>query len=66
MNIEVIKVAITQKTTQQLIELRDEGMSYDKLAKKLKLSKTSLVAWSRKYELDMSNTQFSSQLCLQL
>ena len=33
MNIEVIKVAITQKTTQQLIELRDEGMSYDKLAK---------------------------------
>ena len=56
-NIEVKTVAITQKTKQQFIELRAEGMSYDKIAKKLKVSKTTLVAWSREYEVDITNLQ---------
>ena len=47
----------TQKTRQQFVELRAEGMSYDKIAKKLKVSKTTLVAWSREYEVDVSNLQ---------
>jgi transposase len=50
-------VAITQKTKQQFIELRDQGMSYDKIAKKLKVSKTTLVVWSKEHELDIANLQ---------
>lgn len=50
-------MAITQKTKQQFIELRAEGMSYDKIAKKLKVSKTTLIAWSREYEVDIANLQ---------
>lgn len=56
-NIEVITVAITQKAKQQFIELRAEGMSYDKIAKKLKISKTTLIAWSREHEVDIANLQ---------
>jgi transposase len=50
-------VAITQKTRQQFVELRAEGMSYDKIAKNLKVSKTALIAWSREYEVDIANLQ---------
>ena len=50
-------MAITQKTKQQFIELRAEGMSYDKIAKKLKVSKTTLVAWAREHEVDIANLQ---------
>jgi DNA-binding XRE family transcriptional regulator len=53
--IEVKTVAITQKTKQQFVELRAEGMSYDKIAKKLKVSKTTLIAWSREHEVDIDN-----------
>jgi DNA-binding XRE family transcriptional regulator len=54
---EVKTVAITQKTRQQFVELRAEGMSYDKIAKKLKVSKTTLIAWSREHEVDIANLQ---------
>jgi len=30
-------------------------MSYEKIAKKLKVFKTTLVAWSREYEIDIAN-----------
>lgn len=54
-NAEVETVAITQKTRQQFVELRAEGMSYDKIAKKLRVSKTTLVAWSKEHEVDIAN-----------
>lgn len=58
-------MAITQKTRQQFVELRAEGMSYDKIAKKLKVSKTTLVAWSREYEVDIANLQTIAAEALQ-
>jgi DNA-binding XRE family transcriptional regulator len=64
-NIEVKTVAITQKTKQQFIELRAEGMSYDKIAKKLKVSKTTLIAWSREHEVDIINLQTIASESLQ-
>jgi len=38
-NIEVTKVAATQKTREKFIELRAENVSFDKIAKQLKVSK---------------------------
>ncbi len=34
-------MAATQKTREQFIELRAEGMSYDKIAKQLKVPKST-------------------------
>jgi hypothetical protein len=64
-NIEVKTVAITQKTRQQFVELRAEGMSYDKIVKKLKVSKTTLVSWSREHEVDIANLQIIAAEALQ-
>ena len=35
------------KTKQQFIELRANNESYEMIAKKLKVSKTTLIAWSK-------------------
>lgn len=43
------------KTKQQFIELRANNESYEKIAKKLKVSKTTLIAWARTYETDIDN-----------
>jgi DNA-binding XRE family transcriptional regulator len=58
-------VTITQKTQQQFVELRAEGMSYDKIAKKLKVSKTTLIAWSREHEVDIDNLRTIAAEALQ-
>jgi transcriptional regulator len=39
----------------QFIVLRAKGYSYDKIADILKVSKQTLIRWSKKYELEISN-----------
>ncbi|MFI5212409.1 MAG: hypothetical protein ACHQTE_00420 [Candidatus Saccharimonadales bacterium] len=48
-------VANTVKTKQQFIELRANDESLAKIAKKLKVSKTTLIAWAKEHELDIQN-----------
>jgi len=48
-------VAATQKTREQFIELRAENVSFGKIAKQLKVSKSTLIMWARLYELDIQN-----------
>ena len=48
-------MAATQKTREQFIELRAENVSFDKIAKQLKVSKSTLILWSKIYELDIQN-----------
>lgn len=48
-------MANTVKTKQQFIELRANNESLAKIAKKLKVSKTTLIAWSKEHELDIQN-----------
>lgn len=47
------------------MELRAEGMSYAAIAKKLKVSKTTLVAWARECETDIANLRTIAQEALQ-
>lgn len=58
-------MAATQKTKEQFIELRAEGMSYEKIAKQLKVSKATLIAWARVHETDISNLKAIAQEALQ-
>ena len=46
----VIKVAATQKTREKFIELRAENISFDKIAKQLKVSKYSGRAEALSFE----------------
>lgn len=55
----------TQKTREQFIELRAEGVSFEKIAKKLKVSKTTLIAWAREYETDIDNLRSIANEALQ-
>jgi transposase len=48
-------VAATQKTRERFIELRAENVSFDKIAKQLKVSKSTLITWARLYELVIQN-----------
>ncbi len=48
-------MAATQKTREQFIELRAENISFAKIAKQLKVSKSTLITWARLYELDIQN-----------
>jgi intein-encoded DNA endonuclease-like protein len=50
----------SQKTKEQFIELRAENVSFDKIAKKLRVSKGTLVAWAKFYELDIENLRAMS------
>ena len=40
---------------EQLVELRARGWSFDRIAKELKVSKQSLVNWSRELSLEIRN-----------
>ena len=40
---------------ERFVELRAEGFSYDSIAKRLKVSKQTLVNWSKELELDIAN-----------
>ena len=40
---------------QQFIELRAKGNSFDNIAKKLKVSKGTLISWSKDFDLEIKN-----------
>ena len=44
-----------QKTKERFIELRAEGLSYQKIAQQLKVSKQTLIAWSKELNHDIAN-----------
>jgi transcriptional regulator with XRE-family HTH domain len=48
-------MSATLKTKQQFVELRANNESYEKIAKKLKVSKTTLIAWAKDSQLDIEN-----------
>ena len=48
-------MSATIKTKQLFIELRSNNESYEKIAKKLNLSKTTLITWAKEFELDIEN-----------
>jgi len=48
-------MSATLKTKQTFTELRANNESYEKIAKKLKVSKTTLIAWAKELELDIEN-----------
>lgn len=45
-------------TQQKFITLRADGMSYDKIAMALKVSKTTLIKWSKEHEAQIKELQF--------
>jgi len=44
-----------QETVAQFIQLRAQGLSYDKISAQLKVSKPTLIDWSRKHQFDIQN-----------
>lgn len=40
---------------QKFIELRAKGNSFDSIAKRLKVSKGTLISWSKTFEIDIGN-----------
>ena len=47
----------TQEEIQEFIQLRAQDYSFDKIAAKLKISKSTLLKWSRKYTLEIANAR---------
>lgn len=43
------------ETKEKFIELRAKGLSYDKIAKDLKVSKQTLIDWSKELQDEISN-----------
>lgn len=43
------------QTKQMFIELRAMGYSFDKIAKELKVAKSTLINWSKEFEHEISN-----------
>lgn len=41
----------------KFIQLRASGLSYDKIAKEINISKPTLIKWSRELETDIKNAQ---------
>ena len=44
----------TQAERQKFIQLRAEGLSFDKISRKMRISKQTLLRWSRKYESEIA------------
>jgi hypothetical protein len=44
-----------QNTKERFIELRAKGLSFDKIAKDLKLSKQTLIDWSKELQSEIAN-----------
>lgn len=49
---------------KEFITLRADGLSFDKIATKLKTSKTTLIKWSRLYQNEINDLQFQSMVIL--
>lgn len=47
---------------REFISLRADGMSYDKIASKLKTTKGTLIQWSKLFEDDIKELQFFAML----
>lgn len=48
-------MSATLEVIQKFIELRADNISYEKIAKELKVSKTTLIKWAKDYQLDIDN-----------
>lgn len=46
-----------QKTKTQFIELRAQGLSFNNIAKRLNVSKPTLIKWSKEFEYEISNAK---------
>ena len=44
-----------QNTKMQFVELRAQGMSYDKIARELEVSKQTLINWSKECGIEITN-----------
>lgn len=44
-----------QETKEKFVELRAKGLSFDRIAQELKVSKQSLINWARELETEISN-----------
>ena len=44
-----------QETKEKFVELRAKGLSFDRIAAELKVSKQSLINWARELENEISN-----------
>jgi len=47
-----------QETKERFIQLRAEGMSFNNISKKLKISKTTLIKWSQEFDREINNLQY--------
>jgi len=45
----------TQAERQKFIQLRAEGLSFEKIAKKTGISKRTLLSWSKKYKSEIAD-----------
>jgi len=48
-------MAISLKSKEEFITLRANNVSFEKIAKQLKVSKSTLIAWAKEHELDINN-----------
>lgn len=46
-----------EETRERFIELRAEGLSYEKISKELKVSKPTLIEWSRTMATELHNAK---------
>lgn len=44
----------TRRERRKFIQLRAEGLSFDEIARKTRISKSTLLRWSRKYESEIA------------
>ena len=44
----------TQDEVREFIQLRSEGLSFERIARRLWISRSTLVRWSKKYESEIS------------
>ena len=44
----------TQVERRKFIQLRTEGLSFGKISRKMRISKSTLLRWSRKYESEIA------------
>lgn len=44
---------------EEFIALRASGLSFEKISKQIKISKPTLITWSRKYEAEIHNEKMS-------
>lgn len=45
----------SQRIREQFVELRASGLSYEKIARKLKISKQTLIEWGKQLEIQVRN-----------